>query len=37
MRKDGLDREHAEARTLEYMRGMPAWRDHPKVKIIRAN
>ena len=36
MRKDGLDRKDAEARTLEYMRGMPAWRDHPKLKVVRA-
>lgn len=29
IRKDGLDRESAEARTLDYMRSMPAWRNHP--------
>ena len=29
MRKDGLDRVAAEQRTREYMRSMPAWRDHP--------
>jgi len=29
MRTDGLDRATAEARTRDYMRGMPAWRDHP--------
>jgi hypothetical protein len=34
MRKDGLDREAAEARTREYMRGMPAWRDHPKLQVV---
>ena len=34
--KDGLDREEAEARTREYMREMPAWRDHPKLKVVRA-
>ena len=32
MRKDGLDRGVAEARTRDYMRGMPAWRDHPKLR-----
>ena len=36
MRKDGLDRKVAEVRTLEYMRGMPAWRDHPKLKVLPA-
>ena len=29
MRKDGLDRAAAERQTREYMRTMPAWRDHP--------
>jgi hypothetical protein len=29
MHKDGLDRAAAEQRTREYMRSMPAWRDHP--------
>ncbi|MGD1053871.1 MAG: zinc ribbon domain-containing protein [Candidatus Dormibacteria bacterium] len=29
MRKDGLDRSAAEQRTREYMRSMPAWREHP--------
>ncbi len=37
MREDGLDRKGAEARTFEYMRQMPAWRDHPKVKVVSAN
>lgn len=37
MRKDGLDRKDAEARTLDYMRAMPAWRDHPRVKVAPAN
>jgi hypothetical protein len=32
VRKDGLDRPTAEARTREYMRGMPAWRDHPALR-----
>ena len=32
MRRDGLDRSIAEARTREYMRGMPAWRDHPALR-----
>lgn len=36
MRSDSLDREEAEVRTLEYMRGMPAWRDHPKLKVVPA-
>jgi hypothetical protein len=29
MRHEPLDRSAAEARTREYMRSMPAWRDHP--------
>jgi Putative zinc ribbon domain len=29
MRQDGLDRPAAEIATREYLRGMPAWRDHP--------
>ncbi|HYA00330.1 MAG TPA: zinc ribbon domain-containing protein [Candidatus Binatia bacterium] len=29
MRSDGLDRPTAHARTLQHMRSMPAWRDHP--------
>ena len=29
MRKDGLDRDTAEAQTRDYMRRMPAWRDNP--------
>jgi Putative zinc ribbon domain len=36
MRKDGLDRGEAEARTREYMRQMPAWRDHPKLRVVKA-
>ena len=36
MRNDGLDRKDAEARTLEYMRELPAWRDHPKLKVVPA-
>lgn len=36
MRSDSLDREEAEVRTLDYMRGMPAWRDHPKLKVVPA-
>ncbi|NLR73784.1 hypothetical protein [Leeia aquatica] len=27
-----LDRQSAEAQTRQYMRGMPAWRDHPELK-----
>jgi hypothetical protein len=37
MRKDGLDRATAEAETRAYMRTMPAWRDHPKLKVVPAN
>jgi len=29
MRADHLERPAAEARTRDYMRGMPLWRDHP--------
>jgi hypothetical protein len=29
MRQDGLDRADAEVKTREFMRTMPAWRDHP--------
>lgn len=32
MRKDGLERAAAETYTRGYMRGMPAWRDHPALK-----
>ena len=32
VRKDGLDRVAAEAKTREYMRTMPAWRDHPALR-----
>lgn len=35
MRQDGLDRADAEARTRDYMRQMPAWRDHPKLRVVR--
>ncbi len=27
-----LDRKAAEGRTRDYMRTMPAWKDHPKLK-----
>ena len=37
MREDGLGRKDAEARTREYMRAMPAWRDHPKLKVVATN
>ena len=30
--KPDLSREDAQKQTLAYMAGMPAWRDHPKVK-----
>ena len=33
IRKDGLDVESAQARTREYMRSMPAWRDHPALNV----
>lgn len=29
IRMEGLDRATAEAQTRDYMRTMPAWRDHP--------
>jgi len=29
MQREGLAREAAEEKTRAYMRGMPAWRDHP--------
>lgn len=32
MRQDGIDQETANTKTREYMRGMPAWRDHPALK-----
>ena len=32
VRKDGLDRAAAEAKTREYMRTLPAWRDHPALQ-----
>ena len=33
VRKEGLDRVAAEAKTRAYMRTLPAWRDHP---VLRA-
>jgi hypothetical protein len=32
IRKEGLERSVAEVRAREYMRGMPAWKDHPALK-----
>lgn len=32
MREDKLDRARAEAQTRDYMRKMPAWKDHPALK-----
>ncbi|MFT3913554.1 MAG: hypothetical protein QM704_05460 [Anaeromyxobacteraceae bacterium] len=33
LRKDpSADRKAAERKTLEYLRSMPAWKDHPRVK-----
>lgn len=32
IRKEGLDRSTAEARARDYMRTMPAWKDHPALK-----
>ena len=29
--RKGADRASAETQTREYMRGMPAWRDHPRL------
>jgi hypothetical protein len=31
MREGSLDRRAAEERTRTYLRGMPAWRGHPKL------
>ena len=31
-REPGLTRDAAERRTRDYMRTLPAWRDHPKLK-----
>ena len=31
-REQGLTRDAAERRTRDYMRTLPAWRDHPKLK-----
>jgi hypothetical protein len=32
VRRDGLPRAEAEARARAYMRGMPAWKDHPALQ-----
>lgn len=32
VRRDGADRPTAEAKTREYMRSLPAWRDHPALQ-----
>jgi hypothetical protein len=32
IRHDGLSGAEAEARTREYMRSMPLWRDHPSLQ-----
>lgn len=32
----GSSREELERQTLEYMAGMPAWRDHPRVRASLA-
>ena len=32
-REPGLTRDAAERRTRDYMRTLPAWRDHPKLKM----
>jgi hypothetical protein len=32
IRKDGMDRPTAEAQTRDYMRSLPAWRDHPALR-----
>jgi hypothetical protein len=32
VRKEGLERAAAEVRAREYMRSMPAWRDHPALQ-----
>lgn len=32
VRQDGLDPEASRTKSLEYMRRMPLWRDHPRLK-----
>jgi len=32
MRQDGLDRVAAEQAARDYMRALPAWRDHPALR-----
>ena len=32
MRKDSVDVRVAEDKTRDYMRGMPAWKDHPSLR-----
>ncbi len=32
MRQDGLDRAAAERAARDYMRALPAWRDHPALR-----
>lgn len=34
-REPGVPRADLEKRTLAYMAGMPAWKDHPRVKAAR--
>ena len=33
---DGLSQSQAEARAIEYMATMPAWRDHPSLRARRS-
>ena len=32
IRHEGLERPAAEARARQYLRGMPAWKDHPALR-----
>jgi hypothetical protein len=34
-REPGASRAELEKKTLAYMAGMPAWKDHPRVKAAR--
>jgi hypothetical protein len=34
-REPGASRDDLEKKTLAYMAGMPAWKDHPRVKAAR--
>jgi hypothetical protein len=36
-REPNASREQLESKTLAYMAGMPAWKNHPRVKAARAS